>query len=419
MLKWAWSTVYFNSGTTASCHRTQKYSIDPDNFGNFHNLPDKIAARNLMQQGQWPGAGCEYCKNVEDAGGVSDRLFNLQQQNNGWLIPPELQDTAAATSVTPTILEVYFNNTCNMKCVYCGPHFSSLWEEENRRFGQSFTNTHNQYDIKNSQDNPNYDRMVADLWKYLSTDNRYKTLRRYHILGGEPFLMQELDASIEFWKRHPNPDLIFSVITNLNIPTERFKRYVKQFEQLVLGNKIWKLQLTASLDCWGAEQEYVRYGLDLDQWQQNFELLLNRPWVVLSINSAISALTIKSLPKLLEKINQWNTQQTATAHWHQREWQAEPILHSFNTSAENDNPYMFGPGVFDADFERILDLMPTHTATQQGQYQAMQGIATQMLASKRNIKKINNLKSYLSTLDQRRNTNWRSHFAWLDQDFSV
>jgi hypothetical protein len=85
LLKWAWSTVYFNSGTTASCHRTQKYSIDPNNFENFHNLPDKIAARNLMQQGHWPSAGCEYCKNVEDAGGVSDRLFNLQQQTGSWL----------------------------------------------------------------------------------------------------------------------------------------------------------------------------------------------------------------------------------------------------------------------------------------------------------------------------------------------
>jgi MoaA/NifB/PqqE/SkfB family radical SAM enzyme len=27
--------------------------------------------------------------------------------------------------VTPRILEVYFDNTCNLKCLYCGPHFSS------------------------------------------------------------------------------------------------------------------------------------------------------------------------------------------------------------------------------------------------------------------------------------------------------
>jgi hypothetical protein len=39
------------------------------------------------------------------------------------------------------------------------------------------------------------------------------------------------------------------------------------------------LQITASSDCWDSEQEYVRYGLDLAQWQRNFELLLNQPWI--------------------------------------------------------------------------------------------------------------------------------------------
>jgi organic radical activating enzyme len=415
LLKWAWSTIYFNSGTSASCHRTQKYVIPADNFDSFHNLPDKLVARHTMLAGMWPQAGCEYCKNVEDAGGVSDRQSTLQE-DTGWLVPPEL-DNNVVVDVTPTILEVYFKNTCNMKCVYCGPHHSSLWEEENRKFDDSF---HNRvFDIKQAQHNDNYDQMVAGLWKYLDANDRYKTIKRYHILGGEPFLMSELDDSIEFWRSHPNPDLIFSVITNLNIPTARFERYLGQFKKLVLSNKIWKLQITASLDCWDKEQEYVRYGLDLAQWQHNFELLLNQPWISVSINSAISALTIKSLPKLLERINKWNTQQTATATWFQRDWAAEPIIHSFNTSAEFDNPYLFDGAVFAKDFERILELMPNITPTQQAQRRAMQGIATTSLACKNNVEQIDKLKTYLTTLDQRRNTNWPSHFAWLNKDFSV
>jgi len=416
LLKWAWSTIYFNSGTSASCHRTQKYAIDPKDFDNFHNLPDKVSARELMLNSQWPGAGCEYCRNVEDAGGVSDRQ-NTLAQDNGWLVPPELAHDPVTTSATPTILEVYFRNTCNMACVYCGPHHSSLWEEENRKFGNSFhTRT---FDIKQAQHNSDYDTMVSGLWRYLDHEQRYKTIKRYHILGGEPFLMPELDDSIEFWRTHANPDLIFSVVTNLNIPTARFEKYLSQFKKLVLSNKIWKLQITASLDCWGSEQEYVRYGLDLDLWHRNFELLLNQPWISLSINSAISALTIKSLPLLLERINEWNTKQIATASWFQRAWAAEPIIHSFNTSGEFDNPYLFDGSVFAQDFERILTLMPTGTPIQQAQHTAMQGIATASLACKNNIDQINKLKTYLTDLDQRRNTSWPSHFAWLNKDFSV
>jgi hypothetical protein len=63
--------------------------------------------------------------------------------------------------------------------------------------------------------------------------------------------------------------------------------------------------------------------------------------------------------------------------------------------------------------------MPDTTPTQQAQRKAMQGIATTSLASKNNVSQINKLKTYLTTLDQRRNTNWRAHFAWLDQDFSI
>jgi hypothetical protein len=184
LLKWAWSTVYFNSGTSASCHRTQKYAIDPNNFDQFHNLTDKIAARNIMLNGQWPAAGCQYCRRVEEAGGYSDRQFNLDQQENIKLVPPELFANSKETSITPTIVEVYFKNTCNMSCIYCGPHFSSQWEEENRKFNSSFSNTDNtKYSVQLSQFNPDYDRMVNDFWKYLSTDNRYQVIQRYPYTG--------------------------------------------------------------------------------------------------------------------------------------------------------------------------------------------------------------------------------------------
>ena len=31
-------------------------------------------------------------------------------------------------------LELYFNNTCDLKCVYCNETFSSQWEIENGKF---------------------------------------------------------------------------------------------------------------------------------------------------------------------------------------------------------------------------------------------------------------------------------------------
>jgi organic radical activating enzyme len=415
--KWNWSTVIFNSGSSASCHRTQRYTIDPNNFDAFHNLPEKLQARESMLSGHWPGAGCEYCKTVEQHGGVSDRKFNLSQLTNPALVPPELYTNATATTVTPTILEVYFKNTCNMACVYCGPHHSSKWEDENRRFQKELlAEIDIPYSVHQAQNNIHYDKMVADFWQWLAKDNHYKIIQRYHVLGGEPFLLKELDDSIDFWNKHGNPDLVFSVITNLNIPHERFKSYIKQFEKLVLSNKIWKLQLTASLDCWGPVQEHVRWGLDLSLWQKNFELLINRPWVELSINSVLSALTIKQLPLLLEKINVWNQQQTAVAG----RWRAEPILHSFNASTGDiDSLFNFSGKMFEQDFDRVLELMPVDNQQQQGHHSYIQGFAKKSQQSTNNVAKIERLKDYLDELDVRRKTNWRDHFPWLNQNFSV
>ena len=412
LFKWNWSSLFFNSGSSASCHRTKKYPIDPNNFGEFHNLPEKLRARETMLDGKWPGFGCEYCKSVEEQGGVSDRQFNIKQLKNTSLVPPELYADPNAISVTPTILEVYFDNTCNMACTYCGPHHSSRWEEENRKFKKEFAVGPGKFSIKRSQHNPYRDKMIADFWNWLSEDNRYKVIQRYHVLGGEPFIIKELDVSIDFWDQHGNPDLTFSVVTNLNVPHKRFKSYIKKFEKLVLTNKIWKLQLTASLDSWGSEQEYVRWGLDLDLWQKNFEFLINKPWIELSINSVLSALTIKKFPDLLEKIKEWNKQQTSVAG----RWSAGPILHSFNTI---DDIYYFGAGVFDLDFEHILELMPTDSFLQQGHRDIMQGIFTKIQTTPRNLLGIQELKQYLTELDYRRKTNWRDQFPWLDQDFSV
>ena len=44
-----------------------------------------------MMQGKWPGQGCEYCRDIEAAGGISDRVeFNSNPKNFRY-IPKELK----------------------------------------------------------------------------------------------------------------------------------------------------------------------------------------------------------------------------------------------------------------------------------------------------------------------------------------
>lgn len=409
ILKWSWSTINLETAQTSSCHRTKMVPIDPDNFKNFHNHPSKIQDREHMLNEEWPdsGRGCEYCKNVEDHGGTSDRQLWLSRLHGANKIPPELFDQPRATHVTPTILEVYFNKTCNLSCVYCHPSVSSKWNEEVSKFGEikikdfSITEHHT--------DKSRYKKMVQGLWDYLIEDDRYKIIQHYQLLGGESLLQKELDDSIDFWKTHPNPSLTFNIISNIMVPHHLFVDKIQKFQDLVDANAIYQLELTASLDCWGGPQEYVRHGIDLDVWTKNFEYLLDKSWILLSIHSCITSLTIKTMPDLLEKILFWNSTRPT----------GMPVDLSFDFVNGEDgkknglHPSVFGPGVFDDDLQRILQLLPENNEHQISLKKHMQGSANLIENSVKNVERIDVLKEYLTELDRRRNTNWREVFPWL------
>jgi organic radical activating enzyme len=407
LLKWSWSTINMETATTSSCHRVKDDPIDPENFNNFHNVPAKIKARQDMINGQWPGRGCEYCQNVEQHGGTSDRQMTLMRSHGLDKIPPELLADPGATHVTPIILEIYFNNTCNLSCVYCGPSVSSKLNDELLKYGPIRIDDFTVDPFKTN--NTRYSKMIQDLWNYLEQEDRYKIIRHFHVLGGEPLLQKELDNSLEFWKNHPNPSLTFNMISNIMVPHKLFVEKMKKFQDLVESEAILELELTASIDCWGAAQEYARHGLNLDTWIKNFEYMLDKPWVRLSLHSCITALTIKTMPELISKIVQWNQQRPPEKF----------IEHSFDVVVGKPyeknglHPALFGPGVFDKDFEEILKIMPVDNEMQISARKQMQGLAKFIHKSMKNPERIAILKTYLDELDRRRNTNWRRVFPWL------
>ena len=340
---------------------------------------------------------------------MSDRLYQLDAGHDQDRTPVELLLDPSAVEVIPTVLEIYFSNVCNMACLYCGSHFSSKWEEENKKFGM-FRKGVVEFGWPDRW-NPNYKTMLADFWRYLDEKDRYKHIRYYQILGGEPFFQEEFDMSMDFWESHPNPDLTFNVISNLKVSPKKFQNYIDRFGKMIESGALKRLQITGSIDAWGPQQEYVRWGLDLNEWTENFEYLLDKPWVQPCINSAISALTVKTVPELIRRMNAWNDSCTNN----------RKISYSFMTIQDNQRPWMdpaiFGGGVFEEDFDAILAEMRNTNDSERSAREHMQGIRTQIVSARRNVKMINGLKDYLNEIDRRRDTDWKLLFPWLDQDW--
>ncbi len=269
-LKWTQSTVYLTDGISASCHKAGfgKYLTENGEI-NFHNTPNKIEDRRKMLRGEWPGNGCEHCKHIEEVGGESDRTVHLQME--GTTAPLELDTEPEAVKVTPRILEVYWGNTCNQKCIYCAAHYSSQIHQEEKRFGmfdkEGVKLNHNHFKM-----NPNIERDTELLFQWF--DKNLHNLHKIIVLGGEPFLQKETFRFIEMLERSSYPDLTLVFFSNHNVEHERFRGWMDRLEVLQKSGRLDKIQIFFSCDALGDEGEYVRTGLDLKLALKNFEYIL-------------------------------------------------------------------------------------------------------------------------------------------------
>jgi pyruvate-formate lyase-activating enzyme len=391
-LKWAWSTIFLNTGTTGSCHRTAYSEIDKKNFMNFHNTPLKIKDREKMLQGEWPDKSCKYCKKIEDVGGQSDRIRMLAIPN---LSPPELEKDPTLLKVDPTLVEVYLSNACQMSCLYCNPNLSSGIEAENRKHGPFMKSG---VQLKNNKNN--FKDLLPVFWTWFETG--FQKVKRFHVLGGEPFFQKEFVKMLDMIEKYPNPDCELNIVTNLMTSHERLKYFIDRFNILLKKRFVKRIDITCSIDCWGTQQEYVRYGINLEHWEKNFNYLIDKKWITLHINQTISVLTIKTMPDLLKKLKTWR--------------EKRPVGHFFS-GVHPDPEYLkgeiIGENFFKDDTKKILELLPNDTKQNKAAKEYMSGILNQINSAKTNKKEIENLIIYLNEKDRRRGTDWKKNFPWL------
>ena len=396
-LKWSHSTIFLTKNTTSSCHRVVQHPIQ-DNF-DFHNNPEKIIAREKMLKGEWPGLGCEHCKVIEDAGGFSDRMMHLNFPGLG--PPPELQSDPFATNVTPRWVEVYFSNLCQMSCVYCSSELSSSWFNENLKFGKNLmsgrpvTST-----SKNNTHAINANENAKKFFQWL--DSNIHHLYNLLVLGGEPFTQPQTDELLDFLQTKKCPNLTLTLFSNLSIDYERMIKRFQKIEKLIQNKNIKQVHIVGSLDNWGKQAEYARFGLKLDLFEKNFEYLLNNTSCTLGINSAWTSLTTNTYPDLIEKINKWNG--------------IRRVYHSLMQVDDPSflHPKVFGPWILDQGMYRAHESFETHNDPELTNYKEyFAGIIKSIEKTTENKVLQHSMHAYLTELDRRRNTDYTKLYPEL------
>lgn len=309
LAKFTQVTMHLGTGQVHSCHhpRPHKLSVEElaENPAALFNTDHLKKVRREMFEGTRP-AECDYCWRIEDNKNVSDRQYKSLEP---WALSKHdgILNTSPDDNIFPTYLEVDFSNVCNFKCIYCGPEFSSTWVEDLKRNGpikllndtpkvvwaQGWQDL-DSLTIKNRDVNP----YVDAFWKWFP--EAYKHLHVYRITGGEPLLSKETFRSMEWFTENPNPELEFSINSNLCAPDKLWDEFVKKASVLSSGGYVKKFTVFTSIDGWGERAEYMRPGLDFEMFKKRYEQLLeigNIRCVVMCTFNVLSLTSIKELFK--------------------------------------------------------------------------------------------------------------------------
>tara|TARA_B100000579_G_scaffold208888_1_gene170617 strand:- start:1233 stop:2552 length:1320 start_codon:yes stop_codon:yes gene_type:complete len=283
LAKWQQVTIHLQNGHTHSCHHPQTHKIPleeiKENPSALHNTKFKKEQRKLMLEGKRPSE-CHYCWAVEDSKGehYSDRI--KKSANKTWAAPyfDEVKNNDYNYDVIPKQIEVSFGNVCNMKCLYCGPVFSSDWWSEIKNHGPYPTqDSYNNLEwIAETDRTPYLNRelnpYVEAWWKWWPTiRSELKVLR---ITGGEPLLNHNTQKLLNDIQQNPAPDLQLEINSNLAISNKLLKDFVIQLKVLVQEKKIKSILIHTSCDTHGEQAEYIREGLIYNEWLDNCEYVL-------------------------------------------------------------------------------------------------------------------------------------------------
>lgn len=312
LAKWTQVTMHLHNGMTHSCHHPSPHKIPLEEIKRnptaLHNTSFKKEKRREMLNGKKPDE-CNYCWNVEkSSNSFSDRVFKSSEE---WSLPhlEEIKGLDWRANYNPKYVEVSFSNTCNFKCSYCSPMFSSKWMEEIEKNGPYPTSTNfndltwvrqtNQLPYKHSDDNP-YVKSFWEWWPSL-----YHDLHTFRITGGEPLLSKDTWKILDFIETTdtPNEKLNISINTNLGVPKNLIVKFVEQVKKIINEGRVSEFIIFTSCESHGKQAEYIRNGLDYDLFLENVEYILSElPKVTINVMATFNALSVFGYGQLLDKI---------------------------------------------------------------------------------------------------------------------
>ena len=183
---------------------------------------------------------CENCIRREDITGESERQWHNNVSEHFDVATADLNEHK------PALIDVRWNNTCNLACSYCSSYFSTKWASIVGKSNNHTINTQEQQVIDYIEKHRDFVKEVA-------------------MVGGEPLMMKENDRLLDILP----DDVLVTVISNMTVDFDKFPVPRKLLERDRVG---WSM----SFDNIGKRFEYVRWGSTWEQLNKNVTTVASR-----------------------------------------------------------------------------------------------------------------------------------------------
>ena len=208
---------------------------------------------------------CEVCNDKLLNTSVYRSYFN-SLFGHKYLQVAETTDTTGYTTMKPVSWDYRFSNLCNFKCRMCGDMLSSSWETEQRQNDMiNWANPKNTWmvpEIKKQIEQFQSEQIEAEFNQAVEEHR----VEEVYWVGGEPLMYEQ---HWRYMKRIIDLGDGKNVYARYNTNLSRVHyKGIDLYRDILSNLRDW--QICASLDGTKEIGEYIRTGLDYDQWLDNF-----------------------------------------------------------------------------------------------------------------------------------------------------
>jgi hypothetical protein len=213
-------------------------------------------------------------------------------------------DDTGYTTMLPVSWDYRFSNLCNFKCRTCGDMLSSAWETEQK--------TNNMTDWANAKNNWMRPEIRQQISKFQDTQIEAEfaqaveehRVEEIYWVGGEPLMYEQHWRYMRRIVELNDGERVYARY-NTNLSRVDF-RDINLYRDILSNVRDW--QICASLDGTGVTGEYIRTGLDYNQFCRNFEqgvsIQRNRRQMRLDFTLTLPGMTeILDMEKLAQDYN--------------------------------------------------------------------------------------------------------------------